>query len=103
MIHPLSNAPEPKRRFVPSKWEAKKVMKLVRAIRNGQIKTRKDAKPEKARFYDIWATAATDTARRHIPEAMNMPAPKIALPGASPAPNQQRVLRPLLMQQCRSP
>jgi len=58
-------------------------MKLVRAIRNGQIKTRKDAKPEKARFYDIWATSATDTARRHIPEAMNMPAPKIALPGAS--------------------
>lgn len=24
--HPLSNAPEPKRRFIPSKWEAKKVM-----------------------------------------------------------------------------
>jgi hypothetical protein len=23
--HPLSNAPEPKRRFIPSKWEAKKV------------------------------------------------------------------------------
>jgi len=24
--HPLSNAPEPKRRFIPSKWEAKKVI-----------------------------------------------------------------------------
>lgn len=23
--HPLSNAPEPKRRFIPSKWEHKKV------------------------------------------------------------------------------
>jgi ribosome biogenesis protein ERB1 len=23
--HPLSNAPEPKRRFIPSKWESKKV------------------------------------------------------------------------------
>ncbi len=23
-IHPLSNAPEPKRRFIPSKWEEKK-------------------------------------------------------------------------------
>ena len=25
MIHPLSNAPEPKSRFIPSKWEAKRV------------------------------------------------------------------------------
>lgn len=24
--HPLSAAPEPKRRFIPSKWEAKKVL-----------------------------------------------------------------------------
>lgn len=24
-LHPLSNAPEPKRRFIPSKWESKKV------------------------------------------------------------------------------
>lgn len=28
--HPLSSAPEPKRRFVPSKWEAKAVCVLVR-------------------------------------------------------------------------
>jgi hypothetical protein len=33
MIHPVSRAPEPKRRFLPSKWEHEKVMKLVRAIR----------------------------------------------------------------------
>jgi ribosome biogenesis protein ERB1 len=33
MSMPLSAAPEPKRRFVPSKWEHKAVMKLVRAIR----------------------------------------------------------------------
>ena len=33
MIHPLSSAPEPKRRFVPSKWEHEKIMKIVRAIR----------------------------------------------------------------------
>ena len=37
-IHPLSNAPEPKRRFVPSKWEHKTVVKMVRAIRNGNLK-----------------------------------------------------------------
>ena len=33
MQTPLSAAPEPKRRFVPSKSEHKKVMKMVRAIR----------------------------------------------------------------------
>ncbi|KAL6365384.1 hypothetical protein LRP88_01374 [Fusarium phalaenopsidis] len=34
---PLSAAPEPKRRFVPSKHEAKRVAKLVRAIKEGRI------------------------------------------------------------------
>ncbi len=33
----LSGRPEPKSRFVPSKWEHKKVMKIVRAIREGRI------------------------------------------------------------------
>ena len=34
---PLSAAPEPKRRFLPSKHEAKRIMKIVRAIREGRI------------------------------------------------------------------
>ena len=83
MVTPLSSATEPKRRFVPSKWEAKKVMKIVRAIRNGHIKLRTDGQPEKARYYDIWGSSAADAAR-HIPEAMNFPAPKTALPGTRP-------------------
>ena len=37
-IHPLNAAPEPKRRFAPSKWEEKAVVKLVRAIRRGWLK-----------------------------------------------------------------
>lgn len=36
--HPLNAAPEPKRRFAPSKWEEKAVVKLVRAIRRGWLK-----------------------------------------------------------------
>ncbi|CAI0427358.1 unnamed protein product [Linum tenue] len=53
-IHPLSNAPEPKRRFIPSKWEAKKVfvVKYVRAIRKGLIKF--DKPKEEPRFYMLW-------------------------------------------------
>lgn len=33
MIHPVSAAPEPKRRFIPSKSEHKLIMRIVRAIR----------------------------------------------------------------------
>lgn len=42
-IHPFSSAPEPKRRFLPSKWEAKKVVKLIRALRRGWLKARERA------------------------------------------------------------
>ncbi|KAG8870535.1 Ribosome biogenesis protein erb1 [Serendipita sp. 405] len=71
---PLSAAPEPKRRFVPSKWEKQKVMKIVRAIRQGRIVPNKpktlDDRPQ---FYSIWETAASD----HPAPA---PAPKPRLP-----------------------
>ncbi|KAH6827491.1 Transducin/WD40 repeat-like superfamily protein [Perilla frutescens var. hirtella] len=74
--HPLSNAPEPKRRFIPSKWEAKKVVKYVRAIRSGLIKL--DDKPkEEPRFYALWdeSSSADRQGLAYIP------APKPKLPG----------------------
>jgi ribosome biogenesis protein ERB1 len=37
--HPLNNASEPKRRFVPSKWERLKVSKFIRALKKGWMKT----------------------------------------------------------------
>ncbi|KAH8697036.1 putative ribosome biogenesis protein Erb1 [Talaromyces proteolyticus] len=80
-IMPLSAAPEPKRRFLPSKHEAKRVMKIVRAIREGRILPYKapveeDEVEEGVIRYDIWA----DEAPRpdHI---MNVPAPKLPPPG----------------------
>ncbi|PVG04148.1 BOP1NT-domain-containing protein [Serendipita vermifera] len=73
-IMPLSAAPEPKRRFVPSKWEKQKIMKIVRAIRQGRIVPNKpktlDDKPQ---FYSLWDTPGPD----HPPPA---PAPKPRLP-----------------------
>ncbi len=75
----LTGRPEPKSRFVPSKWEHKKVMKIVRAIRDGRIvpgaKAQKDTKPK---FYNIWADADENDTRS--PWAV-MAAPKLALPG----------------------
>ena len=79
-IMPLSAAPEPKRRFVPSKHEAKRVMKIVRAIREGRIMPYKPPEDEKedeeSQTYDIWAN---EEARPDHP--MHMPAPKLVPPG----------------------
>ncbi|KAL1964316.1 hypothetical protein VTN77DRAFT_7136 [Rasamsonia byssochlamydoides] len=80
-IMPLSAAPEPKRRFVPSKHEAKRVMKIVRAIREGRIlpykpPSEEDEAEEGVAKYDLWAD---ETPRKdHI---MHIPAPKLPPPG----------------------
>jgi ribosome biogenesis protein ERB1 len=78
---PLSAAPEPKRRFVPSKHEAKRVMKIVKAIREGRIQPyRPPVEDEEEETevikYDIWADEAP---RPDHP--MNVPAPKLPPPG----------------------
>jgi ribosome biogenesis protein ERB1 len=80
-IMPLSAAPEPKRRFIPSKHEAKRIMKIVRAIREGRIMpykppTEEDEKDQETKTYDIWANEAPK------PEhPMNIAAPKLPPPG----------------------
>ncbi|KAI8060081.1 NUC169 domain-containing protein [Gongronella butleri] len=71
---PLSARPEPKRRFIPSKWEAKKIMKIVHAIRLGRIVPRKPKK-EKAQFYNLWTD---DTPKEE--HVMHIAAPKMKLP-----------------------
>ncbi|KAK7470871.1 Ribosome biogenesis protein erb1 [Stygiomarasmius scandens] len=72
-IMPLSAAPEPKRRWVPSKWEKKKVMKIVRAIRQGRILPSKPKASAQPQFYAIWSEPSSS----HPPP---LPAPKTALP-----------------------
>ncbi|KZZ96160.1 eukaryotic ribosome biogenesis protein 1 [Moelleriella libera RCEF 2490] len=79
---PLSAAPEPKRRFVPSKHEAMRIARLVRAIKDGRILPFKPPpsnwetgqEPETA--YDIWANEEP-----RDPHSMSFPAPKLAPPG----------------------
>ena len=78
---PLSAAPEPKRRFIPSKHEAKRVMKIVRAIREGRILPYKPPTEEEdddldVKRYDIWANEAPQP-----DHPMNIPAPKLPPPG----------------------
>ena len=43
-IMPLSAAPEPKRRFIPSKWEMMRVMKILKAIKEGKYTFSTDKK-----------------------------------------------------------
>ena len=78
-VMPLTAVPEPKRRFVPSKHEAKKVMKIVRAIREGRIvppnKVKEQQEEEKYNF-DLWNDNETET-NDHI---MNLRAPKLPPP-----------------------
>ncbi|XP_057495260.1 ribosome biogenesis protein BOP1 homolog isoform X2 [Actinidia eriantha] len=76
--HPLSNAPEPKRRFIPSKWESKKVVEYVRAIRKGLIKF--DKPKEEPRFYHLWGDDSSSKEKTGQGLAY-IPAPKPKLPG----------------------
>ena len=77
-IHPLSNAPEPKRRFMPSKSEAKQVVKLVRALRRGWLKL--DKEEEKPKVYLMWDDDLHTTDKLQNGLAY-IPAPKPKLPG----------------------
>ncbi|KAK0206307.1 NUC169 domain-containing protein [Desarmillaria ectypa] len=71
-IMPLSAAPEPKRRWIPSKWEKQKVMKIVRAIRQGRIVPSKPKATAQQQFYPIWSEASTS----HAPP-LSAPKPKL--------------------------
>lgn len=80
-VMPLTAIPEPKRRFVPSKHEAKRIMKIVRAIREGRIippkklKEMKEKEEAENRNFDLWGDS-TET-NDHI---MNLRAPKLPPP-----------------------
>ncbi|KAG0300687.1 Ribosome biogenesis protein erb1, partial [Dissophora globulifera] len=77
-IMPLSAAPEPKRRFIPSKHEAKRIMKIVRAIREGRIVPRKSGHvPPKPKYYNLWNDAEDKPREEHV---MHITAPKMKLP-----------------------
>ena len=80
-IMPLSAAPEPKRRFLPSKHEAKRVMKIVRAIREGRIlpyrpPEEREKEEDVEVHYDIWQDE-----QPRPDHVMNIPAPKAPPPG----------------------
>lgn len=80
-IMPLSSAPEPKRRFIPSKHEAKRVMKIAKAIREGRIlpykpPVKEDEEEQNIIKYDLWSNEGEQP-----DHPMHAPAPKLPPPG----------------------
>ncbi|OBA14117.1 uncharacterized protein OGAPODRAFT_102036 [Ogataea polymorpha] len=76
---PLTAVPEPKRRFVPSKHEAKRIMKIVKAIREGRIvppHLKKQQEEEDELNFDLWG-ADIDNTHDHV---MTLRAPKLPPP-----------------------
>ena len=99
-IHPLNAAPEPKRRFMPSKWEERAVVRLVRALRRGWIKPRaereatataaaggEDGGPDSllaatGPLYMLWGDDGLGDPASHTAAGLSyVPAPKPRLPG----------------------
>ncbi|XP_031785359.1 ribosome biogenesis protein BOP1 homolog [Nasonia vitripennis] len=82
---PLRKFPEHKRSFLPSKTEAKKVSKLVHALKMGWIKStaemrkEREEKTREPQFYMLWQTDDQAEEMRRIHK--HIPAPKRFLPG----------------------
>lgn len=85
MKTPLRKFPEHKRSFLPSKPEAKKVSKLVHALKMGWIKStaemrkEREEKSKEPQFYMLWQTDDQAEEMRRIHK--HIPAPKRFLPG----------------------
>jgi ribosome biogenesis protein ERB1 len=75
-VLPLNAAPEPKRRFVPSKNESRMIMRIAAKIRAARREPQVEKK-EKPKYYDIWD--GEDDKDRKVRNQIQ--APKINLPG----------------------
>ncbi|KAK9795607.1 hypothetical protein WJX73_008137 [Symbiochloris irregularis] len=84
--HPIISAPTPKSSFIPSKSEAKKVVKLVRALRMGWLKPPtdkprdEDGEEEEEPAYMMWQDDGLASDKTAIGLSY-IPAPKPQLPG----------------------
>ena len=65
-------AREPKRRFIPSKWEAKMVIRIIRSLRNGYLhKPVTNNVSQGLRL--IWDSLRTPTGNINVPQSLVIP------------------------------
>jgi ribosome biogenesis protein ERB1 len=83
---PIRAAPEPKRRFITSKWETMKVMKILKAMKEGRYvfsdEKVQQHKAQESSVYQIWNDTEDDIlADSNRRNQFHLPAPKVPLPG----------------------
>lgn len=76
-IHAFGNDIEPKSRFITSKWERMRVMKIVQGIKEGRIQLDKPVE-KKPDVYELWKEDDQPVDRKG---PAHVPPPKMALPG----------------------
>lgn len=84
-VMPLSSRPEPKHKFLPSKWEMLKVKKILRAMKEGTYRTVAEREQQKRAsdkppVYMIWDESEEDILNNKRSQ-YHLPAPKMPLPG----------------------
>ena len=83
---PIYAAPEPKRRFVASKWELMKITQIVKAMKEGTYKSLAEIRDEKKNSrpkdpYMVWNDAEDEVLAETRRYKYHLPAPKMPLPG----------------------
>lgn len=82
---PIRATPEPKRRFITSKWETMKVMKILKAIKEGRYvfsdEKAKQQKAQESSVYMIWNDTEDEILADSKRNRFHLPAPKVPLPG----------------------
>ena len=79
-LHPMTNAPAPKHRFLPDKWERQKVLKIAQAIKEGRIVIG-EKKEKKQDLYMLWGDDESSGFVKGKKAPPRLAMPKMVLPG----------------------
>eukprot|EP01025_Chloroclados_australasicus_P042378 TRINITY_DN4507_c0_g1_i8.p1 TRINITY_DN4507_c0_g1~~TRINITY_DN4507_c0_g1_i8.p1 ORF type:complete len:725 (-),score=120.31 TRINITY_DN4507_c0_g1_i8:319-2268(-) len=92
---PVADTPVRKSAFAPPKWEEKQIVKIIRAMRRGWIKPRKDQEQEEEKFYLMWGDDNLATGSDKTASGLTyIPAPKPKLPGNEESYNPPKEFLP---------
>ena len=80
-IMPISAAPDPKKKFEPSKWEMLRVLKIVKAMKEGKYVSQRRGRREEPQLLTMWDDSADEVLAESSRNKFHLPAPKMPLPG----------------------
>eukprot|EP01024_Parvocaulis_polyphysoides_P020621 TRINITY_DN19687_c0_g2_i2.p1 TRINITY_DN19687_c0_g2~~TRINITY_DN19687_c0_g2_i2.p1 ORF type:complete len:457 (-),score=123.79 TRINITY_DN19687_c0_g2_i2:20-1321(-) len=92
---PITAQPERKSNFERPQWEEKKVLQLIKAMRKGWIKPRKDLDDEQNKLYLMWGDDNLASGENKTAAGLTyIPAPKPKLPGNEESYNPPKEFLP---------